>query len=89
MKTSIIPDGNHSDFTSIILAHRALGERLFMVTDGILALGTDLKTFMHSNQAPSRLKENFQSCGPYIFSKSILLENKMQLSNYPNSINQG
>jgi len=48
--TSIIPDGNHSDFTSIILAHRALGERLFMVTDGILALGTDLKTFIHSNQ---------------------------------------
>ena len=48
--SSIIPDGNHSDFNAIKLAHKALGNRLFVVTDSILALGTELKEFIHSNQ---------------------------------------
>ncbi len=47
---SIIPDGNHTDFNAVRLAHKALGDRLFVVTDAILALGTDLTEFEHSNQ---------------------------------------
>lgn len=43
--SSIIPDGNHSDFESVKLAHKMLGERLITITDGIMAMGTNIKTF--------------------------------------------
>ncbi|MDK2818724.1 MAG: N-acetylglucosamine-6-phosphate deacetylase [Spirochaetota bacterium] len=43
--SSIIPDGIHSDFNSIIMAHKCLGERLITITDGIVAMGTDMTTF--------------------------------------------
>jgi len=43
--SSIIPDGNHSDFSSVIMAHKCLGDRLITITDGILAMGTDIKKF--------------------------------------------
>ncbi|MGL5955217.1 MAG: N-acetylglucosamine-6-phosphate deacetylase [Brevinema sp.] len=43
--SSIIPDGHHSDFNSIILAHKMLGDRLITITDGIMAMGTDTKHF--------------------------------------------
>lgn len=42
---SIIPDGLHSDFESVKLAHRMLGERLITITDGIVAMGTNMKKF--------------------------------------------
>lgn len=43
--SSIIPDGNHSDFESIKLAHMLLKDRLITITDGIIAMGTDMKKF--------------------------------------------
>ncbi|MGL4676606.1 MAG: N-acetylglucosamine-6-phosphate deacetylase [Brevinema sp.] len=45
MFSSIIPDGNHSDFQSVILAHKMLGSRLITITDGIMAMGTNIKKF--------------------------------------------
>ncbi|MGL4524748.1 MAG: N-acetylglucosamine-6-phosphate deacetylase [Spirochaetia bacterium] len=43
--SSIIPDGNHCDFESVRMAHALLGRRLITITDGILAMGTDIKEF--------------------------------------------
>lgn len=43
--SSIIPDGNHSDFESVRMAHMLLGRRLITITDGIVAMGTDIKEF--------------------------------------------
>ena len=43
--SSVIPDGNHSDFSSVIMAHKCLGDRFITITDGILAMGTDIKEF--------------------------------------------
>ncbi|MGL5253603.1 MAG: N-acetylglucosamine-6-phosphate deacetylase [Brevinema sp.] len=45
ISSSIIPDGNHSDFESVKLAHRLLGDKLISITDGIVAMGTSLKKF--------------------------------------------
>ena len=45
MYSSIIPDGNHSDFESVKMAHTLLKDRLITITDGIIAMGTDMKTF--------------------------------------------
>lgn len=43
--SSIIPDGNHSDFNAVMIAHKCLGDRLITITDGIVAMGTNMKTF--------------------------------------------
>jgi len=42
---SIIPDGNHCDFNSVIMAHKCLGNRLITITDGIIAMGTNITNF--------------------------------------------
>ncbi len=46
ISSSIIPDGNHCDFESVKLAHMCLGERLITITDAIVAMGTDMKSFV-------------------------------------------
>ncbi len=40
VRASIIPDGFHVDFTAINIARKMLGERLFVITDGVTESST-------------------------------------------------
>lgn len=61
---SVIPDGNHSHFESVKLAHAMLGDRLITVTDGVVAVGTDMKEFAIGFQNV-RIDENNRCIGDY------------------------
>ncbi|MGL4252539.1 MAG: N-acetylglucosamine-6-phosphate deacetylase [Fusobacteriaceae bacterium] len=41
----IIADGFHCDYAAIEIAHRLMGERLFLVTDAVAPAGTDMEYF--------------------------------------------
>ncbi|MGL5100366.1 MAG: N-acetylglucosamine-6-phosphate deacetylase, partial [Fusobacteriaceae bacterium] len=41
----IIADGFHCDYAAIEMAHRLMGERLFLVTDAVAPAGTDMEYF--------------------------------------------
>lgn len=41
----IIADGFHCDYNAITIAHKIMGERLFLVTDAVSPAGTDMKYF--------------------------------------------
>ena len=43
--SSIIPDGHHVDYAAIRIAKRAMGERLFVITDAVT--GTDKGPYQH------------------------------------------
>ncbi|MGL4561743.1 MAG: N-acetylglucosamine-6-phosphate deacetylase [Brevinema sp.] len=45
ISSSIIPDGHHSAFESVMMAHQCLKDRLITITDGIVAMGTNIKEF--------------------------------------------
>ena len=62
--SSIIPDGNHSHFESVKLAHSILGERLITVTDGVIAMGTNMKKFNIGFQEV-HIDENNRCVGDY------------------------
>lgn len=46
LRAGIIADGFHCHYASIEIAHKLLGERLFLVTDAASPAGTDIKEFM-------------------------------------------
>ncbi|MGL5126233.1 MAG: N-acetylglucosamine-6-phosphate deacetylase [Fusobacteriaceae bacterium] len=41
----IIADGFHCDYSAITIAHKVMKERLFLVTDAVAPVGTDMKYF--------------------------------------------
>ncbi|MGL4392616.1 MAG: N-acetylglucosamine-6-phosphate deacetylase [Fusobacteriaceae bacterium] len=50
IKAGIIPDGFHVEYSSIQIAKKIMGERLFLVTDAVSPAGTDMKSFMFEGQ---------------------------------------
>ncbi|MGL6154484.1 MAG: N-acetylglucosamine-6-phosphate deacetylase [Cetobacterium sp.] len=45
IKAGIIVDGMHSDYASVRIAHRIMGDRLYLVTDAVSPVGTDMEYF--------------------------------------------
>lgn len=41
----IIVDGMHSDYASVAIAHKIMGDRLYLVTDAVSPAGTDMEYF--------------------------------------------
>lgn len=46
LRAGIIVDGFHCHYASVKLAHKAMGERLYLVTDAASPAGTDIPEFM-------------------------------------------
>ncbi|MCJ8343133.1 MAG: N-acetylglucosamine-6-phosphate deacetylase [Cetobacterium sp.] len=45
IKAGIIVDGMHSDYASVRIAKRIMGDRLYLVTDAVSPVGTDMEYF--------------------------------------------
>lgn len=85
ISAGIIADGFHCDYAAIEIAHRLMGERLFLVTDAVAPAGTDMEYFyFEGNKVYHKDGKCFGEDGTLGGSALTMIEGVQNLVNHAN-----